>query len=301
MKKILLVILILISSAHVELVAQGRYVFPFDPENGKWNDTMLNKKEIVGRERIRRVDVYKNAPEGRKGAVLDNRKYYDDLGRLTAVLSYLPRKGTDSVINLVDSIIYNDATGETLLVCGTLGNDHPYLTIRTERLNDSVIKETSIGAFALPDLKGSKLDSNFCYIYFNKKGQKIRRVFDYRSDSTTEYYKYNQEGIIDSVISYDDVMAKILNRPTIEVYKVFWQNRLRIMQNINWFCVKKWIYNERWECIEHWSVGHKDPSMDLKVYYSYTNEGLLDEVKVKRGDKTTGKYYYSYSKEWSKR
>lgn len=297
MKKILLVILILISSAHVELAAQGRYVFPFDPDHNKWNDTMLNKKEIVGREKIRRIDVYKNAPEGRKGAVLDNRKYYDELGRLSVVLSYLPRKGTDSVISLVDSIIYNDATGGTLLVCGVLGNEHPYLTIRTERLNDSVIKETSVGNFAIPDSKESKLDSNFCYFYFNKKGQKIRKVFDYRSDSTTEYYKYNQEGIIDSVISYDDVMSKILNRPTIEVYKEFWRNGLRIMQNVNSFGVNKWIYNERWECIEYRFVRHKNPSEDVKVYYSYTHEGLLDEVKVKRGDKTTAKYYYSYSKE----
>jgi len=296
MKIIFLIILVPISSAHLELVAQGRYVFPFDPENNRYNDTMLNKKEIVGRERIRRVDVYKNAPEGRKTAVLDNRKYYDNLGRLTVVLSYLPRNGTDSVISLVDSVIYNDATGETLLACGVLGNRYPYLTIRTEHLNDSVIKETTIGPFALPDQTGTKLDSNFCYIYFNKKGQKIRMVFDYRERSETWYYKYNQEGVIDSVISYDDAMSRILNRPTIDVYKVFWKKGLRIMQNTTSFNVNKWIYNERWECIEYWSVWHKKPSQDVKIYYNYTAEGLLDEVKVKRGDNTTIKYYYSYSK-----
>lgn len=297
MKKILLLILALTSSAYAELAAQGRYVFPFNPESSKWNDTMLNKKEIVGRERIRRIDVYKNAPEGRRGAVLDNTKYYDELGRLTAVLSYLPRKGTDSVICLADSVIYNDATGETLLLCGILGNKQPYLTTRTERLNDSVIKETTVGTFAGPGLTEPKLDSHFCYTYFNKKGQKIRKFFDYGNGSTTEYYKYNQEGIIDSVISYDDAMSKIFNRPSIEVYKEFWRKGLRIMQNVNWFCVNKWIYNERWECIEHWSAGHKDPSMDVKVYYSYTNEGLLDEVKVKRGNKDRIRYYYSYSRE----
>lgn len=123
-----------------EVKAQDGGIFATDPGWFGHCDTLLNKREILAKLRIREIKIYKNAPQGKRKVIITNRKLINSDGRMVSTTMYIYRPNTDTIQAVTDSIIYNTQAKETISLISVSADGTSYSAYKTRWINDSVVQ-----------------------------------------------------------------------------------------------------------------------------------------------------------------
>ena len=293
MRKLIFVIMLL-CFFNPKVKAQDGGIFATDPGWFGHCDTLLNKREVLVKLGITEIKIYKNAPQGKKKAIITNRKLINSDGRMVSTTMFIYRANPYKNQTVTDSAIYNTQAKETISLINVSADGTSYSTYKTRWINDSVVQGIYTGLVGNLNNRESHDTTLLDLYYYNNKGKLIKSVIGGNEDSSIIIlYKYNEEGLLDTEITN-------YNSPGIEIQKTVYQrferDSLKIVQSRTNSCVYKWIYNEAGQCIQYISFLHKYAKDDVSAIYSYNKDGTLSNIKVKKGENALEKYYYSYSK-----
>ena len=277
-----------------EAKAQDAGIFVTNPGWFVYSDTSINKREVLAKLGIKEIKIYKNAPQGKRKAIIINRKLINSDGRMVSTTLYIHRPNTDTIQVITDSFIYNTQQKEKIQLLFINPDGTSYGSFKTKWINDSVAQTIYTGLVGNLSNRESQQVTLLDLYYYNNKGQLIKSVIGGNEDSSIIIlYKYNEEGLLDTEITN-------YNSPGIEIQKTVYQrferDGLKIVQIISNRCIYKWIYNEAGQCIQYIAFRHKYAKDDVSAIYSYNKDGTLSDIKVKKGENALEKYYYSYSK-----
>jgi hypothetical protein len=288
---------------------------PSGPEGEAYNDTLLNKKEIIKKEHIKKIAVYKNAPEGDEKAELLRAIYFNESGNIKYKEFFTPKMiGRGPSIYVLDTFYYNSSGYRDSIVSinKPLNAQNKVISV-SKTINDTIIKNVNYGFFPLvnadslqqsssalysqyKDVGGQTVktmyDSFFYFAYFNRKGQMIAsNMINGKGDTTTQcFYKYHEDGLLDTIDYSNTDYKDVFVRREVNGQKLVILNCAT--GNLEWFYNKK----DQWVKFIFYPGGPYQKSVSTKVSYKYNSNGTLSVVKIEWSGNSTVKYFYSYEK-----
>lgn len=279
---------------YAELPAQWHYMLPTEDNTQRYDDTLLNKRTTLVREGIRKITIFKDAPEGKKKAFKHGEKIFDATGNIIST-NWCWRKisNYDSVICLKDSFVYNVPDRGMTYLMAVAPNGSAGATFKTEWISDSISKTTAI----VPVLKDpstplgtkqeTRMDTSHWYSYYNRLGQ-LSSIFSEMGDTSyVSYFDYYTDGLL-AMVS-DDKTKSILKRTE--------KDGDIILKHGSPPFLFQWTFNENKQCTAYlFKYNNGLKKYDIQVTYAYNKQGLLSRVNIAHSERPEMKYYYSYSK-----
>lgn len=265
-------------------------IFPMGVIGYSDAEGLLNKKEILLREGIKKVTSYQTSPEF-AGTFTLKSVYVNKEGNIDSVIVCFPKstKG-DSGFCSTQYYLYDHS--------GRLIESRLYDTKKmasqtlSEYIDQNEIKTTTI------DLVNSHTFTE--YKYFNQKGQfvKSKQIIN-RAESPNTFLYYNINGLLDSIKYENSAMAT-------NIFKRTEKRKSKIIEMETAIASFKWTYNSSDKCISA-SIATKNKlysatgpgnkySSKLEVHYYYNSDGTLSKVTEKTDGMRLHSMIYSYSK-----
>ncbi len=267
-------------------------IYPSGESTSFNDDTILNTKTIIIREGIKTIEVYKNAPKGKRKAVLLRSVNIDAHANILSVDFCIQNPGKKKAYWWYKEAYQYYDTGEVIMThtSSDVRNDTPFLTEIKYHINDTTTKTATTSFFAGPAVSENprEPETMFDYNYYNTKGQLLKSVNILRNNNYAQIYTYNSEGLLDTVF-YD-------NTGQYDVYTRSKKNGNTIIQNTGPYGIISWIYNSAGRCMGMMRQ-YKNQGSFPSVYvdYVYNANGTLSEVVIKGGGNPTVNLYISYS------
>ena len=289
---------------------------PTGPEGEAYNDTLLNKREVIKKEHIKKVTVYKKAPEGNEKAELIRAIYFNESGNIKYKEFWAPKtKDRASFVFDLDTFYYNNSGyRDSIVFTNKPLNAKPEIFCISKAVNDTTIKTVNFGFSPIVKTDSFKqsppalysqyegfdghivktmYDSSFYFTYFNKKGQMVKsNTINSKGDTTAQYfYTYQEDGLLNTIYYSNTGFKDVFVRREIDEKKLVILNY--VTANLEWF------YNKRGQCINF--IFYPNPfqqSVYTNTSFKYNSNGTVAIVTIKENgsNKKAIKYFYSYSK-----
>ena len=264
-------------------------LYPSDVLTNFYDDTILNTKTILIKEGVKKIEVYKNAPKGKRKAVLLRSVYVDAHANILSVDFCIQNPGKKKVYWWYKETYQYYDTGEVIMkhTSSDVRNDTPFLTEIKYRVNDTTTKTATTTFFAGTAAEETPRvpETMFDYYFYNRKGQLLKTINILRNNNYAQIYIYNSQGQIDTV--FHDNTGKY------EVYTRSRRNGNTIIQCTGPYGMASWIYNAENRCIGNMIQTGRLASK--YVDYLYNANGTLSEAIIKEAGMETVNLYYSYS------
>jgi hypothetical protein len=265
-------------------------IFPMGVIGYSSADDLLNKREILQREGIKKITAYQTVPEMPK-TFTSKTVYLNTNGNMDAItICFSNRTGTDSGFCVTDSLFYDhlgrlreyrshDIKGVTLQSISEYKSDREVKSTTITRLNPDTLTE---------------------YKYFNEKGQMVRvkQLTNGVEKGNASLY-YNKDGLTDSIKYENSPLAT-------SIFKRTEKRKSKSIETENTLAKFKWIYNLSGQCIAtiiavknqtYLSTRSGDKySSKTEINYYYNTNGTLSKVTQKTGRMPKYSMIYSYSK-----
>lgn len=267
-------------------------LYPSDVLTNFYDDTLLNTKAILIKEGVKKIEVYKNAPKGKRKTVLLRSVNVDAHANILSVDFCVQNPRKKNVYWWYKETYQYYDTGEVIMkhTSSDVRNDTPFMTEIKYRVNDTTTKTATTSLFAGASLSEnpSVPETMFDYNYYNRKGQLLKTINILRQSNYARIYIYNNEGQIDTVF--------LDNTGKYEVYTRSKRKGNTIIQCTGPYGITSWIYNAENRCIGlMMQFGNQANPSSKYVDYLYNTNGTVSEVKIKETGKETINLYYSYS------
>ena len=164
--------------------------FPMGINGDALGDSLINKREILHKAGIRKINV-RQVPPVIHSTYNSKTLTIDQDGNIESMRTYFSNPKTDSAFWLNDSCFYN-SNGQFTKIKSYHSIGKIYNQYNVEWLDKNSAK-----CYTTPEIKG---DSLIEYKYYDEKGRIKRQTYIRTGQETqTNSYFYNKDGLLDSV------------------------------------------------------------------------------------------------------
>lgn len=248
--------------------------FPMGINGDIYGDTLINKREILVKEGIRKINI-RQSPQIVNSSFASKTYILDQNGNIKSSQYCLYNPKSDSTYCLNDIFWYASGSQKYEMKMYD-SKEILYCQSTAEWLDKNTLKNSSTIL-----VKGVSGDSLLDYKYYNEKGQltKLTQVRKAQEPVNSLYY-YNNDGLLDSV-SYSNPHLKT----TIFSRKRQKSNKVIELEIPNGKYI--WVYNSSGQCIQVlYETKNQAPVSNSQPY-------LFGNPKTKHKPKTVALFYYN--------